>query len=206
MTVLSRRRLTLMWRSRSVRVLVAVVPVIAALLTPVKALAYDGAGCSKAWNQPNSQGKYVGVVTPGSAKCSFAANGTPIQLSGEASSSSASGTVQIHVWVSPGGSPEVILAECGKTDKGWVGCGEEFTPIVLDARRPQVAPGTSASLQCNVTWTGNREGGAGCFTPEPCPQIGQLGCVKVLGTAVDCWARLDSCPRPAARQDQDHFL
>lgn len=192
-----------MQTSRRLRALLLLGAMLVAFMRPALSPAFDGAGCAKSWNEPNSQGQYLNMVSPGSGKCTFLANGTPIQFSGEASALKTNQNVQIRVWVSPAGTPQTVLAECGKTDTGWVGCGGEFTLLAVDARRPALVPGSNVTLQCNWTWTGNREGGAGCFTPEPCPQIGQLGCLKVLGVPVDCWARLDSCPRPHSSRAEE---
>lgn len=138
--------------------------------------AADGAGCAMGWtsNLPASP-----------EACTFRFNGTPIQIYGEASATSASASTEIRVWVSPAGSPEIPLLECTARGNGFSSCGAERTPIVVDARFWQLPGSVAATLQCNVSWRGNGPGEAGCFNPEPCPTLGDPRCLAVLGEPLE---------------------
>lgn len=181
------------WLARVLMVLV-VMPV----LPPAPASSFDGPGCAMEWNQKHPTKGYADAKNSGASglpglpkACTFSWNGTPLQISGDASHKNASANVSIRVWVSPAGSPEVALAECSASDSGYVSCGTEITPIAIDARRPITQGGTAISLQCNFSFVGNREGSAGCYNPEPC--VAGLTCVSVLGQRLDCMLDQPSC-------------
>ncbi len=152
---------------------------------PAPAPAYDGPGCSRSWN----------AVSPysnsGSAKCTIlvgtcmdCSGGTPIDLSGTASATATHGNASIRVWITPGDNPELVLAECTEQGTTYADCGTQLTPIVVDAVLPRAGT-ASVTLVCHASWTGNREGDAGCFGSARCPAIGDPGCISVLGEPLE---------------------
>jgi hypothetical protein len=151
---------------------------------PIQAPAYNGPGCSAQWNLPNPQNNYV---AGGSGTCPLLLQGTPIHVTGDATSLSTTASVSIHVWLTPQGSNEVVIAECQASGSHETPpCYDEVTPLVVDARLP-VPPGglyNGVALTCHFEWTGNRQGGAGCFTREACSLVDPVAmrsCLEVLG-------------------------
>lgn len=166
---------------RAGRLVASVLGVVAALAMNPSAQAYDGPGCAQRWNVPNDPDR----GPSGTVRCTILPAGTPIDLSGTASAATTFvGDASIRVWLSPSGSPEVVLAECTDSGDTNASCGTQLTAIVVDVRVSPFPGGTGPTLQCNMSWTGNLAGDGGCFGPKNCRQIGELG-VYVLGERQD---------------------
>ena len=132
------------------RLTLALAVLVTALSVP--AVAFDGNVC--------------GGDHDGSAECGITIKGLPILVTGDAEASNASKPVDVRVWITLDGYPQVPIWECTGSGTGFARCGDGLPDQTTMVNFPGVVPGIRVVCHVEASHAGWYQCAAGTIPDQ----------------------------------------